>query len=237
MARERPLRHVPMAVWVGLSVLMAAQVFQRLANPVAPPVAADLPAAPSPAAVRALSLGDPQPVAKLLMLYLQSFDYQSGTRVPFQALDYQRLEQWLRTILVLDPKGQYPLMAAARVYAEVPDADKKRRMLDFVYEQFLLDPILRWPWLAHAAAIAKHQLNDLPRARRYAHAIQQYAGADSPAWARQMEAFIAEDMDELETARIMIGGFIASGQVSDPAELRLLDQRLREIERRLRAPK
>ena len=48
-----------------------------------------------------------------------------------------------------------------------------------------------------------------------------------------MEAFILEDMDELETARIMIGGFVQSGQVKDAGELRFLEQRLQEIEARL----
>jgi len=35
-----------------------------------------------------------------------------------------------------------------------------------------------------------------------------------------MEAFILEDMDELETARLIIGGYIQSGDVRDPGELR-----------------
>jgi hypothetical protein len=44
-------------------------------------------------------------------------------------------------------------------------------------------------------------------------------------------------MDELETARVMIGGFVNSGQVKDPGELRFLDQRLKAIEARIAARK
>ena len=29
------------------------------------------------------------------MLYLQAFDFQAGTRVPYRDLDYDRLEAWL----------------------------------------------------------------------------------------------------------------------------------------------
>jgi hypothetical protein len=47
-----------------------------------------------------------------------------------------------------------------------------------------------------------------------------------------MEIFILEDMDELEAARIMLGGLLASGKVTDPAELSFLKQRLQELERR-----
>jgi len=49
--------------------------------------------------------------------------------------------------------------------------------------------------------------------------------ANVPLWARQMEAFILEDMDELETARLIIGGYIQSGDVRDPGELRFLEER------------
>jgi len=47
-----------------------------------------------------------------------------------------------------------------------------------------------------------------------------------PAWVREMEAFILEDMDQLDSARLVIGGLIASGQISDPHELAFLARKL-----------
>jgi hypothetical protein len=105
-------------------------------------------------------------------------------------------------------------------------------MLEFVHEQFLLDPNRRWPWLAHAALLAKHRLHDLPLARRYAAAIDRNVSAEVPLWARQMEIFILEDMNELEAARIMLGGLLASGKITDPAEAAFLKQRLEALETR-----
>jgi hypothetical protein len=105
-------------------------------------------------------------------------------------------------------------------------------MLELIHEQFQLDPDRRWPWLAHAALLAKHRLKDLPLARRYAAAIDRQVRAEVPLWARQMEIFILEDMNELEAARIMLGGLLASGTVTDPAELSFLRQRLQELEAR-----
>jgi len=219
-----------------LAGALALQIGLKLAHPVVPPAASDLRPPPSQSSLRLASLGDPIPLAKLLMLYLQSFDYQAVNRIPFRALNYDTVQQWLLRVLWLDPRGQYPLLAASRLYADVPDEPKTRLMLEFVYRQFLDDPDRRWPWLAHAAAVAKHRLKDLPLARRYAAAIQQHAGGpEVPLWAKQMEVFILEDMDELETARIMIGGFLSSGTVRDPAEIRFLDQRLRDIEARLKS--
>jgi hypothetical protein len=118
----------------------------------------------------------------------------------------------------------------------VPVEAKQRSMLEFVYREFLLDPNRRWPWLAHATVIAKHRLHDLPLALRYAQAIQRYAtAADVPLWAKQMEAFILEDMNELEAARLIIGGYLRSGAVKDPAEVRFLDERLKDLEARANA--
>ncbi|OFZ87636.1 MAG: hypothetical protein A2V78_08830 [Betaproteobacteria bacterium RBG_16_64_18] len=233
---ERALTDVPKLVLAMLAGALALQIGLKLAHPVVPPAASDLRPPPSQSSLRLASLGDPIPLAKLLMLYLQSFDYQAVNRIRFRDLNYDTVQQWLLRVLWLDPRGQYPLLAASRLYADVPDEPKIRLMLEFVYRQFLDDPDRRWPWLAHAAAVAKHRLKDLPLARRYAAAIQQHAnGPDVPLWAKQMEVFILEDMDELETARIMIGGFLSSGTVRDPAEIRFLDQRLRDIEARLKS--
>jgi hypothetical protein len=163
-------------------------------------------------------------LARLAMVHLQSY------RTP----DYARLVEWLEAILELDPRSQYPLFSAARVYAETPDPERSRMALDFVYRQFLRDPNRRWPSLAHAALLAKHRLKDLPLARRYAQALQRHATAsDVPPWVRQMEIFILEDLNELEAARILVGSLLQSGTLHDPAELRFLEQRLQELERRL----
>jgi hypothetical protein len=232
--RERPLADVPRWITALLVGALALQVWLAWSRPAPVARAEDLGPAPSAAALRLAALGEPVALARLLMLYVQAFDYQAGTRVPYRDLDYARLEGWLRRILELDPAGQYPLMSASRLYAEVPDPVKQRRMLEFVHEQFLQDPNRRWPWLAHATVLAKHQLKDLPLARKYAVALQQHTtAADVPAWVRQMEPFILEDMNELEAARVLIGGLIASGQVKEPRDLALLERRLQLLEQRI----
>jgi hypothetical protein len=216
-----------------LALGLAAQIAVKISAPPPRAAAEDLALPPSIAALRLASFGDPIALAKAMMLYLQAFDYQSGSKVPYRDLDYDRLEAWLSRILELDPRGQYPLLAASRLYAEVPVETKQRSMLEFIYRKFFDDPNRRWPWLAEATVIAKHRLHDLPLALRYAQAIQRHAVADSvPLWAKQMEIFILEDMDELETARVIIGGYLQSGAVRDPAELRFLEERLRQLELR-----
>jgi hypothetical protein len=233
---ERPIGHVPRTAIALLAVALAAQIgVHRMQGP---PIARaeELPAPPRLEVLRLVAIGEPIALSKLLMLYLQAFDYQSGTQVAYRELDYARVAAWLERIVSLDPRGQYPLFAASRVYADVADPDKARQMLELVYEQYLLDPDRRWPWLAHATLIAKHRVKDLPLARRYAVALQTHTkAADVPLWVRQMEPFILADMNELESARVLLGGLIATGQVKDERDLMLLKRHLKLIEARQRS--
>jgi hypothetical protein len=235
---ERPLRAVPAWLWALLGVGLAAQLAWQGTRHGTAPAAEDLPPAPRPEVLRLASFGESEAAARAAMLYLQSFDLGGANALPYQRLDYGRLVDWLSSILALDPRSQYPLFSAARVYAEIPDAARSRRAMEFVYREFLRDPNRRWPWLAHAALLAKHRLGDLPLARRYAAAIDRHTTDPSvPLWAKQMEIFILEDMDELEAARIMLGGLLQSGRIHDPAELRFLKARLDELEARIGARK
>jgi len=108
-------------------------------------------------------------------------------------------------------------------------------MLEFIYREFLKDPNHRWQWLAQAALVAKHRLHDLPLALRYAEAVDRLTrAANVPLWAKQMRIFILEDLNELQAAKVILGGLLESGDIRDPAEIRFLKRRLEELEARMR---
>jgi hypothetical protein len=214
--------------WV-LALLAASLVAQTAwhARPAADKSAQTLPLAPRAEVLRLAAFGENPAAARLLTLYLQGFDVRD--------VDYRRLTGWLGAALALDPRSAYPLFLAARVFAETPDPGASRIALDFIYREFSRDPNGRWPWLAHAALLAKHRLKDLPLARRYAAAVQRQATSpDVPLWAKQMEVFILEDMNELDAARILLGGLLEHGGIDDPNERRFLQQRLQELEKRVK---
>jgi hypothetical protein len=232
----RALGAVPRWLWALFVCALIAQVAWRSIERPGTPLAAELPTPPGEPLLRLASVGEPEAAARIAMLYLQAFDLGDGSTTPYRNLDYRRLVDWLRAILALDPRSDYPLFSAARIYAEVPDPARSRVMLEFVYEEYLRDPNRRWPSLAHAALLAKHRLKDLALANRYAAAVQRYATApDVPLWARQMQVFILEDMNELDAARIMLGGMLASGTIHDADEARFLRQHLEELERKTAA--
>jgi hypothetical protein len=231
--RARSVKFVPVPVLMLLAAGLVAQVAWHGTRPPPTATASDLPSPPGLDALRLSSLGDPVATAKMLMLWLQAHDNQPGVSIPFRNLDYATLAGWLERILELDPRGQYPLLAASRVYASVNDEGKQRFILDFVYRRFFDDPNQRWPWLAHAAIVAKHGLEDLPLALKYARAVSEHAaGPGVPDWARDMAVVILEEMGELEAATVMAGYLLESGRVTAPHEKRYLMQKLEELERR-----
>jgi hypothetical protein len=225
---ERSFAAVPRLVKTVLVLALAMQIAWHAGTPRPVASAAALGMPPDASWFRVASLGEPIVVSQLLVLYLQAFDNQPGLSIPFRDLDYDAVQAWLSTALALDPEGQYPLMMAAHLYAQVPDEPKQRQMLEFIHRQFLQDPNRRWRWLAHAAIVAKHRLNDLPLALRYAEEITLHA-RHATSWARQMRIFIREDMGEAQSAAIMLGGLLESGEVTDPREIFFLTQRLEAL--------
>ena len=233
---ERPISAVPGWIACVLAGALAVQAASQFTQRARVPSASDLPNAPSAQALHLADLGEPAALARLAMIWLQAFDSSGDNAVPYRQLDYTRLVAWLRAILATDPRSEYPLFAASRIYAEIADPVRARMMLEFIAGEFAADPNRRWPALAHAALLAKHRLKDLPLARRYAAAIQRLATADSvPLWAKQMEVFILEDMNELEAAKVMLGGLLAAGRIRDAEEQRFLQGRLEALELRLKA--
>ena len=228
-SNERPLSIVPRAVWLVLLAALAMQVAWQSTQPRPVASSAALTAPPPLAALRVVAAGEPNVLAQLLTLYLQAFDNQPGISIPFRDLDYSRVTQWLATILALDPAGQYPLLMAAQVYSRVPDPARTRMMFELVHQQFMRDPNRRWRWLAHASLMAKHRLHDDALALRYARDLTRYATV-APGWARQMQIFILEDIGEVESARILLGGLLESGEIKDQRELHFLTERLKEME-------
>jgi hypothetical protein len=228
---QRPVSSVPGTVSLVLLLALGLQFVLHGYYVKRDVTGKSLTPAPSELHASLLGLGDNIAIAKILMLWLQAFDNQPGLSIPLARLDYGRVTDWLQLILELDPRGQYPLFAAARIYAGIQDENKQRRMLEFVYRNFFEDPNHRWPALAHAVYIAKHRLNDMPLALKYAEAMAENVTAnDVPFWVKQMHIYVLEDMGELEAARILLGGLIESNAIKDPNELEFLRSRLRTLE-------
>ena len=231
--KERSIRSIPAWILPAFLIALIVQIIWHVNQPDLEAQTVDLKSPPSKELLNVASFGDPVALSKLTMLWLQAHDNQPGISIPFRQLDYTILTQWLSAILELDPRGHYPLLSASRVFGEVPVPEKQRQMLAFVEQEFHKDPDKRWPWLAHAVFIAKHRLKDQQLALQFAESLADKAtGENVPSWAKQMQIFLLEDMGEIESAKVLLGGLLESGQITDPHEQAFLHQRLKEIEQK-----
>ena len=229
---ERAVKDVPVFVIITLTVAFLCQIYWSSSSTLATINIKSLPEPPSKIESQLMGLGDAITISKLFMLWLQAFDNQPGVSLSYKNLDYHRVINWLERILTLDPKGQYPLLAAGRIYSVVADDEKKRLMLEFVSQQFSKDPNRRWPSMVHAIYVAKHKLNDYSLALKYAHAVAREVTVENiPVWVKQMEIYVLEDMGEIESAKILIGGLLDSGAITDAHEIQFLLDRLDRLER------
>ena len=223
---------VPLAVWAVLIISILVQVSWNHTRLPYVATAKALPDAPDTRLLRLFAMGETGALAKVLMLGLQSFDNQPGISIPFAGLDYARVISWLDALLDLDNRSQYPLLSASRVYTETPDNGRKRQMLEFVHRRFLEDPDRRWPWMAHAVYVARHRVGDRQLALKYAKALRLNLSSDAaPPWVTQMEIYVLEDLGEIESARILIGGLLESGKLAgNDNEIRFLKNKLAELQ-------
>lgn len=224
MSAPRP---APKRLTLIVAGALALQLWTAYRMPRPEARAQDLPPPPATEVLRFGAVGDPIALGQGLTLWLQAFDNQPGISIPYTSLDYDRAIGWLERLMGLDTKAQYPLLMATHFYGQVPDLAKVRKMFEFTHRRFLEDPNRRWPWLAHAAIMARHRLKDPQLALDYADDLARHATAPAvPGWARQMHILLRADLGAVESARVLLGGLLASGEVTDEHEKRFLIERL-----------
>lgn len=226
---QRPVSHVPGGVIIALLLGLALQLSFHFSSEQSQAVARPLPVPLNTDFYRLVSLNDSITAARVLDLWLQSFDTQAGISIPFNQLNYDRVILWLNSILVLDERDTYPMLVASNIYATVNDRQRVRKMLDFIEQRFDQAPALHWRWLAYAAITAKHKLGDLPLALKYANKLSSEAGDKIPFWAKDLRLVILEDMGQVETVKTLIGGLLSHGEIQDPYEINFLEHRLEDL--------
>jgi hypothetical protein len=213
--------------WLLLGFCLLANVVFQRQNPPARVDIVDLGPPPPGALVRTAALGENTFAGYLVMMFLQNVDVPLGRATPLADLERHTVVRWLDLGLDLDPDTGYPLLLAARHYAETGSPGQRRMMLDWVYRRFEERPNQRWPWLAHAVFVARHVLNDNALAEFYAAALRtQVSDPTVPSWVRQMDLLLRADLGETADAKVILGGLIAAGQIRSPAELKFLESRL-----------
>lgn len=232
---ERPLKQLPGPLLWGFAVIFSCQLlFHHLGQrqvelgykPLSNPLRATT--------YQQIAMGSEQLLAYLLAIRLQLHDNQAGRHFNYRRIDYRILVDWLEQITHINTASEYPMLLASRVYSQTRDRDRLRLILSFIEQNFDLDPQLHWRRLAEASVIAKHQLGDLKLALRMAEKLAlQPPIVVMPHWARDIQFLLLAELNEFESAIVIIQSLLESDAIKDADEKRFLEWKLSEFQQEL----
>lgn len=231
MAQQRSIKAVSKKVLAALTIAIALQISFSLFSLNRKNNHADIPPPPSDKILTLSALGDKNFAATAIMLWLQSADNNTSKRDAYSALDYDVVQKWLDSYQRLSYKSSYAILMASQIYSMTRDDSKKRSMLEYVYKNFLKHPNRYWKWMIQSAIIAQHRLNDMQLALKYAEAVRKKTTSKTvPAWAKQHEVFIREDLGEYEVAAGVLKLLIDDNIVRDEKERIFLLEKLSDLQ-------
>ena len=179
-----------------------------------------------------MSFGDTQIYFRAMALNLQMAGDTFGRSTPLKDYNYPRLLEWFRLLDRLDVNclppqdldtcrastSNYVPGQAAYYFSRSQHPQDVKYVLDYLEEHSMRDPEANWWWLSQSIYLANSVLRDKQRAIRIASELHKVK-ADIPLWARQMEAFLHEDLGDKDKAeQVMCETFQQAGHLKDASK-------------------
>jgi hypothetical protein len=162
-----------------------------------------VPNLPSEKEAAALSFGDTQLYFRQLGLNLQMSGDTFGRSTPLKNYNYKKVREWFEFLDTLDDQSNFMPSAAAYYFSRSQNHKDVTYILDYLEEHSFKDPEHNWWWLSQSIYLANDILGDKQRAIKIAHVLREVK-ADIPIWARQMEAFLREDLGDKKAAKAIM---------------------------------
>jgi len=183
-----------------------------------------VPPPPDRRASAVMALSDTQFSYRFFALMLQNLGDVGRDVTPLKKYDYKRLSQWFLLLHGLDPASDHIPMIAAHYFGatRVPaDAAEVVKYLSAVGQIPVGD---KWRFLAHAAFLAQHRMNDTDLALKLAYRLTEMnqEGVSMPQWARQMPAFILAEKGDKAAAREFMSNMLVTGFAEHPEEINFM---------------
>lgn len=211
----------------GFLLFLAAQVLLWFhLRPIRPSMAI-VPPLPTERSVKAFSLGDGQFYFRLLAFRLQNAGDTFGRNTPLKDYDYAVLEKWFFLLDTLDAKSNYVPALAGYYFSQSQHPEDVRHVITYLEHNYESDPQTKWWWLAHSVYLANHRLKDKELALRLAYKLGT-SPAEMPFWARQMPAFILEQMGERQQSYLIIKNILDTAKDIPPGELSFMEYFIRD---------
>ena len=182
-----------------------------------------VPSLPSPHMVQLFSFGDQELYFRLASFRLQNAGDTFGRYTPYRDYDYALLEKWFLLLDSLDDISDITPSMAGYLFSQSQEAKRDvPHIVRYLEQHYDRHPEKKWWWLSHAIYLSKQRLKDKQLALRLAYKLGT-TPAEVPLWARQMPAFIYEELGEKQHALTIIQHILETQKNIPDNELRFMN--------------
>ena len=188
-----------------------------------------VPQVPKESTIHLLSLGDSQFYFRQLAFKIQNAGDSWGRFTALKDYDYKSLSRWFYLLDTLDSKSNFVPSLASYYYSQTQTPADTIYIVEYLRDHVKKDPRNKWWWLSQAVYIANHRLKNKELALEVAYELAATPDdVEMPMWARQMPAFIHEQLGEHESAKRIIIEIMEDFDNFSPGEINFMEYFLRD---------
>jgi len=172
-----------------------------------------------------MSLGDAEFSYRFLAITLQNLGDVGRDVTPLKNYDYEKLGKWFFLLHSLDPASDHVPMIAAYYFGATRIPGNVAVIVDYLGVVGQIPAGEKWRWLAQAAYLAQHRMNNVDLALKFAYklvSMNRDEGIEMPQWARQMPAFILNNHGDKEAAKKLMSNMLVSEKTALPEEVNFM---------------
>lgn len=182
-----------------------------------------VPPVPTVRSATLMTLGDPELSYRFLALTLQNLGDTGNDVTPLKDYNYKRLGQWFFLLHALDPLSDHVPMIAAYYFGGTRIPKDVAPVVDYLAVAGQIPVGEKWRWLAQAAFLARHRMNNLDLALDLAYKLAKLPNSgEMPQWARQMPAFILNQKGDRAASRQLMENMLVTDNTVHPQEINFM---------------
>lgn len=181
-----------------------------------------VPPVPSALSVKAMAFGDDAFYFRTQALKIQNAGDTFGRFTALYKYDYKKLYRWFTLLDSLDSKSNFVPAMAAYYYSQSQHVADVKYIVKYLEEHSEKDLYDNWWWMGQAVYLANNKLHDKKWALELAKKLASTPRNDIPFWAKQMPAFIYEQMGEDKQALTIIASILNNVDKIPPGELNFM---------------
>lgn len=191
-----------LTLWLALGIAIALNIGLWAHSHKIYPIWNNIPIPPSDFTIKSAFLGDDIFAYRAGGIVLQNFG-SVGAAQPLKDYNYDHLGEWFQVMDKLDPKSNFVPFLAAYFFSATQNPAQLPPVIAYL-EEIGMRPG-KWRWLAQAAYLARHRMENMDEALRLARKLGSiYDPKTMPNWTSNMEPMLRAEMGDKQAAYLLM---------------------------------